>query len=199
MEHVGNRIRSLRRLKKVTLQQLADQIGMTASFLSQVERNQIIPSVQAMQKISKALSTSITYFFSENVDESVSIVRKGQRNKFVLPNDKVHYEILTPGLGGEVEFLLAKMQHGIETEEPFPHEGTEYGYLLSGQIKMFIGETLYDLNEGDSICFRADVPHAIHNISDQEAIMIWVRVNTGATAKLTKKGGDSTHKAAVQA
>ena len=180
MDYLGQRIRNLRQLRKITLKQLSEQIGMTASFISQVERNQIIPSVQAIQKIAKALSTSITYFFNENINESVSIVRKDQRKKLLFPGGKVNYEILTPDLGGEMEFLLAKMPPGIETEEPFPHEGTEYGCLLTGKIQMFIGDQIYDLNEGDSICFKANVPHAIHNIGDQEAVMIWARVNTGS-------------------
>ncbi|MGE5606351.1 MAG: cupin domain-containing protein [Bacteroidota bacterium] len=183
MDYLGRRLRQLRQSKKFTLQQLAETTGLTASFISQVERNQTMPSVLAIQKISKALGTSVTYFFEESISESKIIVRKDQRKKLTIPGGKIHYELLTPSLGKEMEFLLAKMEPGIETEDPFPHEGEEYGYVVSGNIKMLIGDQFYDLSAGDSVCFKADLPHAIHNLGNEEAVMIWARINTGSEGR----------------
>lgn len=178
MDYLGRRLRQLRQSQKITLQQLAEVTGLTASFISQVERNQTMPSILAIQKISKALGTSVTYFFEESISESKIIVRKDQRKKLTIPDAKINYELLTPTLGKAIEFFLAKMEPGIETEDPFSHEGEEYGYVISGSVKILIGDQFYELNEGDSICFKANMPHAIHNVSDREAVMIWVKINT---------------------
>ena len=89
----GNKIRLLRKEKDFTIEQLADITGFTASYISQVERNKIEPSLSALDKISKALNVSL-YFFLEEQSDKVIITRKELR-KTITSENKANISFLT--------------------------------------------------------------------------------------------------------
>src|SRR5262245_8386538 len=92
---LGARIRSLRRARGQTLRGLADQAGVTESFLSQVEREVASPSIATVRRIAQALDLTIAELFAEEPTAG-RVVRREDRRR-----------IAYPGLGAVDEFLTA--------------------------------------------------------------------------------------------
>ncbi|EET84441.1 transcriptional regulator, XRE family [Clostridium carboxidivorans P7] len=62
---LGPKIREIRQEKGLTLNELADKTGLTASYLSQIERNIIDPSLSSLRKISLSLEVPIYTFLTD--------------------------------------------------------------------------------------------------------------------------------------
>src|SRR5437773_9171693 len=75
---LGPRIRSLRQARHVTLRELAEQAGVTESFLSQVEREVTSPSIASVQRIARALDLGIAELFADDQPHG-RVVRDGDR------------------------------------------------------------------------------------------------------------------------
>ena len=56
------------------------------------------------------------------------------------------------------------------------HDGQEFNYVISGKMKLFIGDISYELEEGDSVYFDSSVPHAVQVIGDKPVQFIAVVV-----------------------
>lgn len=68
-ENVGNKIRERRNFLKVTQENLANDINVSASFISDIENGRRKMSLETMIKISIALKTSLDYFVLDNVKD----------------------------------------------------------------------------------------------------------------------------------
>jgi len=79
----GSKIRKLRKNKNMTIEELSEKSGFTASYISQVERNLIEPSLTALDKISKVLNVSPYYFLDDS--NNVIVTRKEERQKLIIP------------------------------------------------------------------------------------------------------------------
>lgn len=151
---LGQRIKARRKELSLSLRELAGQVELTASFLSQVERDLTSPSIESLRKISKALDVPIFYFLvEENVDSPV--VRRTQRRKLILPDSHLIYELLTPDLNRKIEVVMVALEPG-ENSAATPLRGhtEECIYVLQGQLEIVLGETIYHLASGDSIYFE---------------------------------------------
>ena len=88
MKTIGRKIRELRMQRGMKLKELSQRVGVTASFLSQVERGVAVPSISSLKKISDAFGISITSFFGDGDKEEEKVasefsplVKKGQRKR----------------------------------------------------------------------------------------------------------------------
>ena len=84
IERIGGKIRSLRKKQAQTLEDLSRSTGLSKGLLSQVERGISQPSLETLWKITKALDTSIVYFFEDVTHSQVQVVRRGERSKIVF-------------------------------------------------------------------------------------------------------------------
>lgn len=67
-----------------------------------------------------------------------------------------------------------ELASGGQTKEDYPHEGEEFGYVLSGFIYLYIGNEKYKVKKGESFYFKADSDHYITNPGKLDASFIWV-------------------------
>jgi transcriptional regulator with XRE-family HTH domain len=176
-DNLGSQLREIRRVKKITLQQLAEQIGKSVGHLSQVERNISQPSLRVLQDISKAIGVQIGYFFqtSEAIppEEEGIIVRKNVRKRLNYGNGVVDY-LLSPNLRGSIELMLCEFDHGYVSGEPISHEGEEAGVVVQGTFDIWIGDKHFRLSEGDSFTFQSTTPHRFGNNGREQAKVLWV-------------------------
>ena len=165
---LGEKIRSLRVSQNISLKDLAKKSDLTSSTISQVERGLSNPSIPALRRIAETLGVPVFYFFSEEeVDESIIIVRKDQRKELTHPHSNVSYELLSPNLSMQMEVVMVTLEPGVESsDELFTHKGEEVCVVLKGKLKILLGETSYDLEEGDCIQFKSEIPHRY--INDEE-------------------------------
>jgi len=173
----GTTIKKLRLKQNLTLRNMAELSGCSISFLSQVERDMISPTVASLRKISDALGVTITSFFEEaDGEQDIHVVRKDKRVRLASKASKVVYESLKPrGANSVLEPLYHILEKGAYSGDDFNrHVGEEFVFVQKGQIELNIDGKLMTLNEGDSAVYNSNIPHKWKNIFDGETILLWV-------------------------
>lgn len=169
--HLGKRIRAIRRRQNKSLEEIARQIGITKSHLSQVERGKVNPSVNTLWSLADALRTSVSNLVS--VTEQKGTYLNSIEAQFI--SNGVKCLSLYPASGHNIEFSYVEYEPGSSTGKQLgKHGGIEYFLVLEGTIKFILGNEEYILNKEQSIQFSGDTPHAVENIMDKKATAIYV-------------------------
>jgi transcriptional regulator with XRE-family HTH domain len=158
---VGARIRTLRLQRRLTLKDVADKAGITSSALSQIERNRSNPSLSSLKAISSSLGTTIGHLIPSSQVWDRLVVRATERKR-LSPRREITYELLTPDLSGQVEFILSLYEPVATTgDEAFAYPGEQCGVVLNCVADITPYDTVHHLRAGDSIRFDCSVPHRI--------------------------------------
>jgi transcriptional regulator with XRE-family HTH domain len=103
------------------------------------------------------------------------LVRPDQRELLTLDTG-VTWELLGQIPGVHVDFLLITYPPGGTSSGsglPMRHTGTEFGYVISGELTLTLGFDTHRLAAGDSISFDSATPHAYRNESTVPAVGVW--------------------------
>ena len=157
---LGARIRALRLARGETLRQLAAQAGVTESFLSQVERGVASPSIASVQRISRALGTSIAELFATD-DRAGIVVRGAERRRVVYQGLGAVDEFLTRATDGRLQVIMSTIEPGGGTgDEAYTHDSDEeVVVVLEGVLDLWVGPEHYRLETGDAVTHSSRVPH----------------------------------------
>ena len=180
---LGERIRRTRTQRDLTLEKVAQGTGLTISFLSQVERDAVSPSVESLQKIAKALGTRVGAFFEEEERKELTLIRKAQRPRRIDEETHVTVETLASGLLNiSMEPRLFTLDVGGETEEQVTARAAEaFGLVLEGHVNVVRGkEEQLSMEQGDSVYLRSFQTCKIVNAGSQKAEMLWITFMSGA-------------------
>lgn len=169
---IGNRLKDLRVLKGLTQEELADRAELSKGFISQVERNLTSPSIATLMDILQCLGLTIGEFFNEEPEEQIVFGHQdyfekvdnelNNTIKWIIPNAQKH--IMEP--------ILLTLQATGSTYPDNPHEGEEFGYVLSGSISIHLGNRIYRAKKGESFYFIPDKKHFLTTKSG--AVVLWV-------------------------
>ncbi|MDO4330085.1 MAG: helix-turn-helix domain-containing protein [Lachnospiraceae bacterium] len=169
---IGAKLKELRVLKGLTQEELADRAELSKGFISQVERELTSPSIATLMDILQCLGTTIGEFFNETLEEQIVFGKADYfekndteyRNniKWIIPNAQKN----------TMEPLLLTLEAGGATYPDNPHEGEEFGYVLSGSISIHLGNKVYKAKKGESFYYVADKKHYL--TSKSGASLIWV-------------------------
>ena len=157
---LGARIRARRLARHETLRELAAEAAVTESFLSQVERGVASPSIASVQRIARALDTSIAELFA--ADEGAgTVVRVHDRRKIVYQGLGAVDEFLTRGTDGRLQVIYTTIQPGGGTgDEAYTHDSDEeVVVVLEGSLDLWVGPEHYRLESGDAVTHSSRVPH----------------------------------------
>ncbi|MDC7239093.1 MAG: XRE family transcriptional regulator [Spirochaetales bacterium] len=174
----GEKIRSVRESQGITLKELARQMDVSASLISQIENNKVSPSIDTLLNLADILDIDPEYLFRDfRKKRKLKMVRKEERNR--LSMGAVQYELLTPpGLSEEGETMetmeLTIQPGGEKGSEDYGHPGREMGIILSGRGELLYGTEKYKLKAGDSLSFSSAVPHILINSGKEELKAIWI-------------------------
>ena len=178
---LGPRLRHARTLLGLSLREVADQVGISESFVSKIENDHVRPSLATLHKIVTVLQTNIGFLFAdvENESEKVMLNRQGRRPVIrVLGKSRrsgIMLERLIPALP---ENLLQANIHvvppGEGTDELISHSGQEFGFILEGNLDLTVAGETYSLSQGDAFVFESVHPHGYRNNSGKIARVIWV-------------------------
>lgn len=161
---LGGQVRALRRGHDLSVADLAAAAGISAGMLSKIENGHISPSLGTVQSIAQALGTPIGSLFAPFDDQrDCSFVPAGQGLAIERRGTKVGhvYQLLGHVLGGEVvvEPYLITLRENAASYTGFKHAGTEFIYMLSGEVIYRHGEQRYRLTPGDSLLFDSSALH----------------------------------------
>ena len=170
---IGEKIRDLRNRKDLTQQELADRAELTKGYISQLERGQVVPSVVTLLDLIECLGTTPSEFFKETEQEHVVYSEEAFFEKIDDGGNSIQW-IVPNAQQNEMEPLLVLIQPGQQLQEDKPHEGEEFGYVISGCIKLHLGDAVYTVKERESFYFTANRKHWIENTGNRPAEFIWV-------------------------
>jgi len=175
MIDVGQRIREHRQAKGWTLEKLGSECNLTASFLSQVERNQSSLSIVSLETICEAIDVPVHVLLKEEETvappDSIGVfVTKGtNKDRIQLASTAITYRYVSQQSPGSIiEVLTAEFPPG-HRHPLASHDGKEFGYVLEGQVRIRIGTQEYLLDQDDSYHFAATEPHALETVGKSTA------------------------------
>lgn len=171
-EQIGRKIKDLRNKNGLTQQELADRTELTKGYISQLERGQVAPSVVTLLDLIECLGTTASDFFREGEEEPVVYSEEGFFEKIDDDGNSIQW-IVPTAQNNDMEPLLVVLQPHSHLEDK-PHSGEEFGYVLSGKVKITLGEKTYTAKAGDSFYYRAGKDHRIENPGARPAKFIWV-------------------------
>ncbi len=171
-EWIGRKIRDLRNQNELTQQELADRTELTKGYISQLERGQVAPSVETLFDLIECLGTNASEFF-EDEEEQVVFTTENFFEKTDEAGNSIEW-LVPSAQKNRMEPLLVRLEPGQSLEKEKPHEGEEFGYVMSGRIRLHLGDTPYTVNAGESFYFNASRPHWIENSGGRSAKFLWV-------------------------
>ena len=174
----GDKIRSVRERRSLTLRDVAEKAGVSESLVSQIERNRVSPAIDTLLALADALEMDLEYLFADlKKDRALKIVRKRERSSFKT-KPGILYERLAQmeEQGGDgIEAYVITIEPGAETgNAEYGHPGWELGVVESGQAELTVGNRTHILKSGDSVSFKADSPHILVNSGSTPLRMFWV-------------------------
>ncbi len=161
---LGAQIRMLRRRAEATVAELAAHAGISAGMLSKIENGQISPSLSTLQAVAGSLGVPLTQLFAGFEERrDCSFVQSGRGVSIDRRGSKVghQYNLLGHVLGGAVavEPYLIALHEEAAPYTGFRHAGTEFIYMLTGEVMYRHGEDTYHLRPGDALLFDSAAPH----------------------------------------
>lgn len=169
---IGSKIKELRVIKGLTQEELADRTELSKGFISQLERDLTSPSIATLADILQCLGVSVADFFAEDSDEQIVFQAEDYfektddslRNKveWIIPNAQKNL----------MEPIRLTLEPGGETYPDTPHEGEEFGFVLKGEITIYLGKKKYKAKKGESFYYTPDKGHYIS--SEKGAQIIWI-------------------------
>ena len=180
---IGQQIRDLRKAKNITLNTMAEKIGRSVGYMSQVERGVSSLPIPVLQAICNVLGVQMSWFFHTDLevpmDEMNHIVRAGGRRSLNFSGTGIREELLSPSLSGKLQMIMTIFAPGAKAEAR-ERKGEEGGLLQSGSLELGIGDKSFLLNEGDSFMLTGKEAHWVYNPSkEEEAVVVWTIVGGG--------------------
>ena len=169
---LGKRLMKLRKEKKLTLKNLANETGLSTNYISQVEKGEVIPPVAVLLQLSRALEVDSSLLLRE---ERARVGRKSD-DDYKKRTEAYSYETLTPEarhkhLKAFKVFIDPRSAHkGVS----YQHLGEEFVYVIKGKVEIMVGENKNTLGPNDSLHFNSSIVHKLRNNSSEKAELLVV-------------------------
>jgi transcriptional regulator with XRE-family HTH domain len=191
---MGDRLRRARIARGLTLRTMAKRLGVSPSLISQVETGRAKPSVSTLYALANELGISLDELLFMDAPSTpagaadpapldlldlqlpeVPVQREVGRVSIRLGSGVVWERLTTESLQN-VDFLFVTYEVGGASSpaDAFQrHKGQEFGYVLSGALRLNIGFDEHLLGPGDSITFDSSTPHRLSNAGDTPVTAVW--------------------------
>lgn len=172
--NIGAKIKDLRIKNGLTQEELADRSELSKGFISQLERNLTSPSIATLTDILQCLGSDLCTFFQEETEEQIVF------------NNSDYFQKIDPELHNTIEWIIPNAQKnamepirlslepGGTTYPDNPHEGEEFGYVLSGVVYIYLGRKRYKAKKGEAFYYKADTTHYIKAGTKTGAVILWI-------------------------
>ncbi len=168
---IGKRIRRARLDKKMSLDTMANETGLSKDFIKKIEGGEQRPSVGTLLQISRTLRLDSGFLLKERED-----TQEERSDAYTKRTDNYAYTPLTPGAENKhlkafrIVVEAGKSHEGVG----FQHEGEEFAYVLSGEVEIQVGDHVNVLKAGESLHFNSGVKHDLRNAGSASAELIVV-------------------------
>ncbi len=184
---IGQKIRSLRKGKRLGLVQLGEHTGLSPGLLSKIERGQLFPTLPTLLRIALVFGVGLEHFFrAEEEQPMLAVVRKAERLR--LPDQagaklpSYFFESLNfRATDRKLDAFLADFPAGGNASAPHAHAGAEFLYVITGGVELQIGGQAIGLEEGDAVYFDAAREHCYAAKANADGSAIALVVVHGAS------------------
>jgi len=174
---IGKKLKDTRLKNDMTIQDLADRSRVSSNMISRIERGLTIPSVEILMKLANAFGMSISYFVEEAEKGSTLVFTpKGKGEPIFFFEDKHQITSLTQGIRDpSFTVFYDTIEEGCSSGEGgMVHTGEEFAQVIEGSLEFVIDGDRYVLKEGDSLVFKASLPHRWRNLHQGTTLVLWV-------------------------
>ena len=180
---VGGKIKQIREMKKVSLEELAERSGIELSMIQKIEQEKNIPSLAPLIKIARALGVRLGTFLDDSDSYGPVVVRAGQYQKGVRftsqsSESREHlnfFSLAFDKAGRNMEPFIVDIEPGLQSDYMLSsHEGEEFIFVLEGEIEINYGKETFTLAKGDSIYLDSIVLHNVHAANNTPAKILAV-------------------------
>ncbi len=176
MVNLPHRLRTIRRQRALSLEALAEQTGLTKSYLSKLERGLSSPSIGTVLKIAQAYGMGTGQLLGDVQDSAseVACVTRADQREPLAPDGKrggYRYEAIAAArkVKAMEPFIMHPPKEFPDEASAIRHGGEEFLFVLKGQVEVQLGQELVALGTGDSLYFDADLPHRIRSAGRTQA------------------------------
>lgn len=174
---IGKKLKATRLKNDMTIQDLADRSRVSSNMISRIERGLTVPSVEILMKLASSFGMSINFFVQEaEKGSTVVFTRKGEGEPIFFFEDKHQITSLTQGLRDPnfaVFFDTLEKDCGSGAGG-MVHTGEEFALVMEGCLEFVVDGDSFILHEGDSLTFKASLPHTWKNINSGQTVVLWV-------------------------
>jgi transcriptional regulator with XRE-family HTH domain len=178
-EHLSEKVKELRAARGWSLDTLATVSGVSRSMLSQIERNEVNPTLGVTVNIARAFGLSLGDLAGvPGVTSNVNVIRANERAYHYRSGRTCTIRTLSPlHLEKDVEFYEVRLQPKGKLQSAAHFAGTrEFLTVQCGRVRVESAGEAEELERGDSVSYRADVPHCISNVGTREAVVFLVDI-----------------------
>jgi transcriptional regulator with XRE-family HTH domain len=119
---VGERIKRSRKKLGLSMRELAEGVGVSESYISQLEKGVVNPSLGTLKKLADKLCVTMVDFFAVDSDEEDIVLRKGGRREIIYPSGKIRAQLMVSRLSDKnMEPLYTIIEPGGDTLDPYVH------------------------------------------------------------------------------
>jgi transcriptional regulator with XRE-family HTH domain len=167
---IGTKIKMVRIAHNLTLDQLAEMCEVSKGFLSKIENNKVAPSVARLINIARAIKVNVSVLIDDDGTMEEEFIKKKDRDKYFISHTENGYDYVpfAPNIiPKQMHPFLFIAKKGEVMEHHLAHEGEEFIYILHGTLEFHIDNTIYIMEEGDSLYFQSLKKHGFMPISEK--------------------------------
>lgn len=163
---VGRRIKQYRQKYNLTLKEIEARVNVSATHVSEIERGKTSPTIGALSRIAQAFDMDPAEFLISEDLPRVHVTKKAERSRIRYENTGMVAHPLTGSIAeqtisaAEVEWEPGMTESSLSSRS---HAGEEFIHITEGAVEVTVKGRTILLREGDSLHFRADVPHRVIN------------------------------------
>ncbi|NDV63694.1 helix-turn-helix domain-containing protein [Bacteroides sp. 224] len=180
---VGEKIKSLRESKSITIAELAERSGLAVEQVERIENNIDLPSLAPLIKIARVLGVRLGTFLDDNDETGPAICRKAESSDTISFSNNAtqsrkhmsYHSLAKSKADRHMEPFIIDVDANQNTDFVLSsHEGEEFILVMEGVMEISYGKNKYILEEGDSIYYDSIVPHHVHAFEGQAAKILAV-------------------------
>lgn len=173
LQHLGDRIREIRKRKMMTIKVLAEYTGLSSGYLSMLEQNKTNPTIDNLARICDALDISINTILNARTEEK-TVIRRDEMTVEEHLDENMSIGIVDFGYDNYIYEYITIEPGKPKKQEPYRHICDEVCTVMSGQLSVELDGEVYRLLQGDSLYIKGGRQHRIYNETQEKTVSFWI-------------------------
>ena len=188
--NIGQKLRSLRKIRDISLQQLAEETGMSYSYLSGLENEKYSISIVNLQRLAKYFRVDLIHFLDTRDTNTILVRKDDQQNR--KTEDGIAFNVITAKEGNSLQLSHVTLPPNSPSERNIHKhaKGQELIIAIEGNVVVMVESSKYQLNQGDLVIFDSDIEHCIFTEETGAKILI---VSSPPYGREGVSGNDKNH------